>query len=235
MVDFPRRPKITDPMEVWESYWQASAEAIVWLVRTPEMIGLDHEAIAKKLKASAMVVGMALALNPYSTDVLSARSKRRKLLGVLIEHYLPVARNLAIEKARQTGEDFGCYLAIGEQTIRETIPRWQTGRAPFANYVNPRCKWAFHDEVHRGRWSQSTELTEEFVAPETEEEPVDKGIWKAVSTLPLHQVEIVNRVFRYGQSAAEVAASMQRSQGYVNEQRDAAVASLKELFGENWG
>jgi hypothetical protein len=243
MVDFPKRPKITDPMDVWTSYWQASAEAIVWLVRTPDMIGLDHEQIAKKLKASAMVVGMALALTPSTVDVMSARVLRRQLVAELVEHYLAVAMNLAIEKSRQTGEDFGEYLAVGEQAIRDAIPRWQRGKAPFANFSNVRIKWSFVDHFTNGHWHRASELGEEHVAPEEADHTAVDQLWIAVGKLPRHQALIVNRVFRCGQSPAEVAETLSKNRhdddkvtaGWVKRESDAALASLKKLFGENVG
>lgn len=240
MVDFPKRPKIVDPMELWEAYWQASAEAIAWHVRTPDMIGLNHEQIAKKLKASAMVVGMALAIDHSNADLLSSRTRsarvlRRQLVAELVEHYLAVAMNLAIEKSRQTGEDFGEYLAVGEQAIRDAIPRWQRGKAPFANFSNVRIKWSFVDHFTNGHWHRASELGEEHIAPESEERGPMEQLWRAVGDLPVHQAQIVNRVFRYGQSVPEVAAAMQRTVPFVHQERDAALASLKKLFGENVG
>lgn len=223
-----KRKKITDPMKLWEAYWRASAEALVYEVRPC----LDVEKTARRCKVSVMLVEMALALDAAAVDVLAARKRRRQIAAQIVEHYLSVPMNLAIEKSRQTGEDYGEYMSVAEQAMRNAITRWQLGKAPFANFVNCRIKWAFVDHFTDGRWHLAMELTEEYPQPERRESEsgAEQTVWSGVMALPLEQGEVVNRFFRLNQNAREVAAAMQRSEPWVTEQRDTAVASLRERF-----
>lgn len=229
----PAKRKITDPMEVWEAYWQASAESLVYEVQWSSQ---SAERLARKHRTSVQVIEASRQMDRSAVDVLAARQRKKEITRLLVEHYLSVPLNLAIEKARQTGEDFGEYFAVATETLRDAIPRWQLGKAPFANFANVRIKWCFFDEIHAGRWSQSVELTDEFCAPLPEDTEEKAGqVWRSVNRLPVDHAEIVRRSFGLGQSAEEIGSAMQRSREWVNQERDAAVASLRVMFGENVG
>ena len=231
--------KITDPMDVWQAYWQASAEALVFEARIQNSATKgDMEKTAARCRCSVSVIERALALDPLEVDIFEARERRKALTKQLVQHYLAVPMHLSIEKGRQTGEDFGEYMGPAMQAMRSMIPRWQLGRAPFANYINPRIKWAFHDYITEGRWNQSVELTDEYAQQEerASESGVEEQLWSKVNALPMAECDIVTRVYRLNQSPEEVAAELRRAgmkgvtKRWIEQEAARAVASLKSFF-----